>query len=280
MQGQELQTREQTPLVSPYARFGGDPWSPVVDFMLPDQLPMLKVVHPNSKGVPEGVPPGKLFNVVTQEIMSTYRCVLLYARPGQIAFPDAFSGDNKHLCRSRDGLQPTGDGSDPQPGPCRACDDRDRLADCCPWLRWREDAGSDKPPRCATTYDLLLWQLEGDSGAVLSVMRRAARSFQSLKSALRGRKHMILRRYEGQDVQSIPYNVLAPIEVSTTRETTPRGAYFVPTFTILDENVDLVWARQLAGSVNGLVGRVQAADLVGDTSGGPTAGKDADDLPF
>ncbi len=280
MQGQELQTREQTPLVSPYARFGGDPWSPVVDFTLPDQLPLLKITHPNSKGVPEGVPPGRLFNTLTQEVLDSYRCVLLYARPGQIAFPETYSADNTHLCRSNNGIDPTGDGSDPQPGPCRVCDDQGRVSDGCAWLKWREEEGSNKPPLCSTTHHLLLWELGGESGAILTVMRRAASAFRTLKSGLRGRKHTIVRRYDGQDVSGIPYNLLVPIELRTVKESSPRGAYYIPKFAFLGDAADVVWARQLAGSVKGLIGRVREADMVGDQPGSASDNAGDDDLPF
>ena len=279
MNEHEVQTSQPGAIVNPYAAVGGDQWSADVDHLLRDQLPVLKVTHGNSKGVPDGVPPGKLCNVATQEVMDTYRCVLLYARAGQVAFPETFSAENSHRCRSNDAVRPVGDGSDPQPGPCRRRSHDGRLEDACPWLRWRDEGGISRPPRCATTYQLLLWESEGESGAILSVMRRAARAFQSLKTRLHGRRHAVLQRYEGDDAGGIPYNVLAPIEVGTVKEKSPRGDYFIPKFTILDDRVDLDWARSLTTSIGDLIQHVQSTDFVSE-QGEPDRESQDGETPF
>lgn len=263
MEQKEVQTRQQATLVNPYESLGGDQWSVDVDHILPDQLPVLKITHVNSKGVPEDVPPGKLCNTATQEVMETFRGVLLYARSGQVAFPEEYNAENGHLCRSTDGQKPYGDGSDPQQGPCRWPDGAGRLAGHCPWLLWRCEGDVSRPPRCATSYQLLMWELEGDAGAIFNVMRRAARGFQSLKTRLHGRRHAILQRYEAKDIEGIPYNVLAPIEISAVKERSPRGDYFIPKFTVLDDRVDLDWARSLTASIADLIQHVRATDQVG-----------------
>lgn len=279
MSEQGLQTNLPGTIVRPHAAARADQWSADVDHLLRDQLPVLKITHANSKGVPDGVPPGKLCNVATQEVMDAYRCVLLYARAGQVAFPEIYSAENSHRCRSNDAVRPVGDGSDPQAGPCRQRSHDGRLEDTCPWLRWREEGGISRPPRCATTYQLLLWELEGESGAILTVMRRAGRAFQSLKTRLHGRRNAVLERYQGIDVAGIPYNVLAPIEVSTVKERSPRGDYFIPEFTILDELVDPDWARSLTASIGDLVQHVQSTEVVSE-QGEPDGGGQDDETPF
>lgn len=148
--------------------------------------PRLRISQPNRPIEIGGdeAEPGVIVNTMTGEYWQDLEIVpLMFMPKTRIMWPEGYNADNKPMCLSDDGKQPTQerDATDPQPGPCTAC----------PFQQFSDNG---EKPRCTMQRNFLVWVVEASEAALLTMQStglRAARQLTALAKVQGLRKAII-----------------------------------------------------------------------------------------
>lgn len=221
-----------------------DPWDETADEFLPDKLPNMKIGYPNSKDKPENLSDGHLYNNLTGTDygMEVEAVVLWIEGVRQGLWPRQYAEDNRYVCNSDNGLEPTG-GTEPLEGPCRRrviekLTKKSRLIDVCPKLQWQDgEEGERIPPECTTYFPMLLYLPAYGEAVIFRPHNEASGEVRSLKSMLKMLKGKMEPDPRHPD---LPVNYRTTIKINIMRKRSKKGSYFVPKILIgqpFDEGV-------------------------------------------
>lgn len=138
--------------------------------------PRLRISQPNRpiKVGDNDVPAGAFVNTVTNEIYQDGLEIvpLVFLPKTRVMWPLNFSADNDPVCASDDGKHPSASGdmrklTNPQRGPCGSC----------PSAKFGDDGA---PPQCKAQRNFLVWLVESNEPAILTMQSTALSSARDL----------------------------------------------------------------------------------------------------
>lgn len=121
--------------------------------------------------------PGSIVNTLTGEVYDFVEIVPIVFLPRtRVMWPETFSADNAPMCLSDDGRDPSHASdirkmTNPQAGPCEEC----------PWSKFDDN----NPPRCKMQRNFLVWLVEQEEAAIITMQSTALKSARQLTALAR-----------------------------------------------------------------------------------------------
>lgn len=229
------------------------------DFGLP---PRLRLSQPNRPIEVNGkeVEAGKIVNSMTGDEWDSLQIVpLVFMANTRVMWPETFSTDSKPECASDDGQHPNLtrlDLTNPQSGPCATC----------PMAQFVEG----KKPRCSNQRNILVWIVDVNEPAILTMQSTALKEAKQLTSLVK------------------MTGIKRAIQMTTYKVKDSKGTWVIPQFSRGDDlPIDQIKSLiEMKRELANLVITADTGDVPIDNGNGGNGGyvinqpSEIDDIPF
>ncbi len=244
---QEYSAEELALLDSLDMRVGGEENLEKGDVGMP---PRLRISQPNRpiEMSGEAVEAGRIVNTLTGEMFESLEIVPIVFLPRtRVMWPLKYGADNAPMCVSDDGNFPSSDRdvSDPQSGPCNIC-------------QMAQFVNGDKP-RCAMQRNFLVWLVNEQEAAILTMQSTAIKQARHLTSLAK------------------MYGIRKSIIVDSVLVKDSRGSWYIPVFSA-GKKLAIRDIVQIAEAKSDLLNLVISADVDDAPNDGHVV--EEDDVPF